>query len=802
MSAVLTWVRLDLRTRVRSLAVLVLLVAMTAAVVLTAVAGARRGSTAVDRLLDRTLPATVAVLPNEPGFDWEPVAALPGVAAIGRFPVSSYVVEGLPPDGGSDFAYADDEVMRTIERPVVLEGRLADPGRKDEAVVTGGFEGTYGKGVGDTVVIRMFSPEQIDEFYLEAIEEPPAGPVIEARIVGVVRSGWFGDSGNDPGRLIPSPGLFAAHPENLLGANDSAYVNALVRLDGGPAAVPEFRERLAEVSGRSDIEFMDLAAEAQHSRDVADFEADALLVFALAAFVAAVFLVGQAVARFVAGATVDLQVLLAVGMAPRHVRVAAAAGPALAGVAGALLGAAVSVVASSRFPTGTAAPFEPSPGRHADLTVLAVGVVLIPALVAGGALLASWAVSRSAANRVPQRRSAVAGRLARLGAPVPVGVGARFALERGRGQQAVPVYPALVGAFVGVLGVIAALTFADGVNDAAAHPERFGQVAQLQAFVGFNGNDVVPADDVLEAAAADPDVVAVNDTRQAVVDAGSLDVPVFALDPVGGRLPLVVTDGRLPDGPDEVSLAPETAASLGLGVGDSLDLTGGAGSGSFTVSGIAFVPEGPHNSYDSGAWMGPDAYDRLIDGYKFRSADVAVRTGADPSAVAARVGADVAATLGDPSLASQVLTPLPPPARLAELQQIRRLPLYLAGFLALLAVAAVGHAVATAVRRRRHDLAVLRALGVSRGQSRLIVVTQATLLALFGLALGVPLGLIVGRTLWRSVADSTPLAYVPPLAAWALLLIAPVAVLAANLLAAWPSQRAASLRVAHVLRTE
>ena len=65
-----------------------------------------------------------------------------------------------------------------------------------------------------------------------------------------------------------------------------------------------------------------------------------------------------------------------------------------------------------------------------------------------------------------------------------------------------------------------------------------------------------------------------------------------------------------------------------------------------------------------------------------------------------------------------------------------------------------------------------------------------------------PTGFALGRTLWRSVANDTPLDYVPPVALWALVLVTPVAVLSALLLAAWPSHRAASLRVAHVLRTE
>ena len=147
----------------------------------------------------------------------------------------------------------------------------------------------------------------------------------------------------------------------------------------------------------------------------------------------------------------------------------------------------------------------------------------------------------------------------------------------------------------------------------------------------------------------------------------------------------------------------------------------------------------------------------------------------------------------------------PPPIRIGEVQAVKdvaALPLALSAFLAVLAIGAVGHALSIAVSRRRHELAVLRALGLTRWQSRLVVGTQATLLAVIGLAFGIPLGLILGRVLWHAAADMAPLAYQPPLAALALLLIVPLALLAANLLAAWPARRAARLQAGQILRTE
>jgi ABC-type lipoprotein release transport system permease subunit len=123
-------------------------------------------------------------------------------------------------------------------------------------------------------------------------------------------------------------------------------------------------------------------------------------------------------------------------------------------------------------------------------------------------------------------------------------------------------------------------------------------------------------------------------------------------------------------------------------------------------------------------------------------------------------------------------------------------------FLLALAIGALTHVTSSVLRRRRGELAVLRSLGFTPRQVRACLAWQATTLAVIGLAVGVPLGIALGRSVWRLVTEATPMVYVEPVAVLALLVVGPAALLIANLLAAVPGHRAAHLRPGEVLRTE
>jgi ABC-type lipoprotein release transport system permease subunit len=126
----------------------------------------------------------------------------------------------------------------------------------------------------------------------------------------------------------------------------------------------------------------------------------------------------------------------------------------------------------------------------------------------------------------------------------------------------------------------------------------------------------------------------------------------------------------------------------------------------------------------------------------------------------------------------------------------------LAAILAVMAAATLTHTLITSIRRRRHDLAMLKTLGLAPAQIRRVVAWQATTLGGVALLFGLPLGLAAGRWAWTLFADQLGVAPQPVAPALALLLAIPATIILANLIATAPAWAAGRTRPALVLRAE
>jgi predicted lysophospholipase L1 biosynthesis ABC-type transport system permease subunit len=137
-----------------------------------------------------------------------------------------------------------------------------------------------------------------------------------------------------------------------------------------------------------------------------------------------------------------------------------------------------------------------------------------------------------------------------------------------------------------------------------------------------------------------------------------------------------------------------------------------------------------------------------------------------------------------------------------NLRRVQWLPRLLVAGVGIMAIGTTAHALFSAARRRRRDLAVLKSVGFSRGQLASVTSAQASTYAVVALALGVPLGIALGRLLWGAAADQigTFASASMPLAVLAL--AAAATIVLANLLALWPGRVAARVPAAIVLRTE
>ena len=782
MTAAFGLARVELRRRWRALVLLGLLIGVIGAAVLGALAGARRTSTAYDRLERATHIDDVRLLVFSPGLA-ERAATLPSVERswIANFSVGR-------PEGPEELYFgiaSGPPRPPDLFTPIVVTGRMFRDDRVDEIVVTEQFARQTGLGPGDESTITLLTSEEVSMF--DTGFGVPGGPRIRFRIVGTIRLPGAEESF---AVFIGSPAL-----SRLVERDFSAGKVAMLRLHDGLAGLDRFRDEVRELAtgakappGAEEFEpYEETLPRAARSSVAA---ASAVLVTGLLAFAGVVLLVGgfiaiQTVARYSAQSGDDQAIERALGMT-RAERVAARAIPALLpGAIGALITVAGAIAVSRFTPIGSVDLYEPEPGVEVNVAVLSLGAaVILLGAVALFAVAALRAVRSLEADLGP-RTSRIAERVSALGGTAPLVVGLRFALERGRGRTAVPVRSAFVGATLGIAGLIGVASFGASLDRLASTPARYGWRGHLQII------DLKP--EQRSAMIADTRIVEFTalSTAQAVMPDGR-PVAVSGFENVRGRLAWTMLVGRMPVTREEVAVGPRLAERLGLSLGDVMEFDEPSSGATLrkAVVGIGIGPSASNAPFADHAALTPEGFAGVARTQAFTEGYMRLADGVDEDAFVEELSG------------TAELTRREPPPEVRNLFGLGRLPDVLAGILALIAVAATVNALVVGVRRRRRDIAVLRSIGFVRAQVIRAVQTSALTITLTAVVLGTPIGLAVGRTVWRPIARSAFVAGDPAWPGKLLAIIVPGALLVGLAASAYPAIRAARMRPAEILRAE
>ncbi len=481
-------------------------------------------------------------------------------------------------------------------------------------------------------------------------------------------------------------------------------------------------------------------------------EAVALEIFAGLAGVIALAILAQLLSRQLLVDATEFPILRALGMTRPRLAALSIARAGAVTVAGGVLAVGVAIPASTLMPIGPARLAEPSPGIEINLAILAAGCALIAILPVILALPAIWRTAAGAQGPLGVAEPAAPVRAARLGpalglaGSVAGSIGVRMAFEPGHGRTAVPVRSAMVGITVAVAAVVAAVVFGGTFIGLVSTEHRYGQnwSQELDLQVG-----AAPLDVVAKPLAKAPGLTTYAAGNYGQVSIGGTTVPAIGLDQLGGR----------------------SATDLG--------------NGAAVTASVLSRPSPPDCA-------GPNTcYNFFLLRYQ---------PGTDLPAAGARLERIITAAGCPPQLC--MISTDQRPTDIQNYTGVRDTPLALCAVLTLLAVGTLAHVLLTGVRRRRRDLAVLKTLGLVRSQVLRVVSWQASALAATALAVGLPLGVAAGRWSWALFARSVGVASDGGFSSPIVLLVVPVTLLLANLIAAGPGWAAARVQPAAVLRTE
>jgi putative ABC transport system permease protein len=796
MDAVRLRARTLLRHHVGASIWLVVLAGLAAGLALGAWAAARRGGGAFDRFVryadqaDLSIYACAAAVPGKTApctaeDEAADLRALPEVDRVGRgttVPVLYELPDGSTIEGGIDVAI-DLEYAGTQGTPLVVDGRMPSPEGIYEMILPEGTDAGYP--VGTEIWLTPAVSEIGEPFVLQEELRHAVTVVGKVRVPSSLNA-RVGELRREPETPVLGPAWWREYGDKVATWGTSIQVSAAPGVSADElrtAVVAAVGDRVLGIEPAVDVS-------AVPAREAISYETAAIRAFAVAVALAALVFVGQALARQGWREAADQGSLQAIGASRAQLVGAAALRAAPVALGAAVLAAVVATASSWWTPVGLAARAEIDPGLSVDVSALAIGsaatfVVVLICLVVPAAV----SIRRPRAGR---RRLAGFGRhAAEVGLPPTALAGASLLLPAGR-RNGLPLRAAMVGAVLAVAVGVGAAVLVGSLDELLAEPRAYGltwdaEVANI---------DATNRDEVARAVQAEPLAAAAVARGSTRASTGGIDVKVSSYEPLKGdaRPPwAVIVEGREAMRPGEVVVGVSIARRLGVGVGDVIDVRWvdtKIPPAQLSVVGRTVVHGSEHEAGDV-LLVVPSMVEDASDDTHEDALLVRLAPGADVDALSAaleRYHVEVDAPIRQYGV--------------RNVQRLEHLPWLLAGVVAVLAAAALLHGLAVVSRRHRGQLAVLRALGFTRGQVRRTVLWAATMLGVVAVVLGVPIGVIVGRWAWRWVADSIGVVSgaAAPLA-WATV-IAVLVLVAVNVLALVPSWSAARERPASALRAE
>lgn len=778
MNALVFRVHRRIRRDWRSTLFMAMIVAVVGTAVLSFAAGAARTASTPDRYTASVAKQADAAIVQKIGNSRSgEIADLPSVERIVSM---TFMMAGLTPiDSPSEIDVIVFAGSAEAGGATVTSGRQPNPSHPQEFVATRSFVEAAGAAIGDTFQFLSLTAEQGDRFGF-ALEEPPQGPTFVASLVGIVD----GVQDGDPSQPLEPAAIF---PPSVLDGVDIAVRSSLMAVSLIPGTdLTALRAGLDTLPEPEQFNIQPIQPVSPSIRTAVAAEASGLWVLAAVAALSSVAALGQFASIRARLSDRESASLSAIGLTTRQLvaeSVIRASVPVLVGAVAAVVGA---YAVSGFFPYGIAKAIEPRPGPRFDPVVLLAGSVVFALAV----MVWTWCALAAGRKRSSEPRlSPLVERMA-VASPTPTAAtGLRFAYTHTR-RNAGFTRAAIWGVMFAAAGIIGAVTVGSSLDRLVAEPPRQGRF--FDAVFGDAGQ-TVPSDELRLGLVADPAVRGLTLLGTSQARGGDNTVMLVGFERIRGGQALVPMEGRLPASTDEIALGRVTARELHVDTGDELSLHGATSTQTFTVTGIVVMP-----SVGGGDGVGDGGLVTMGGLQHLDQAAVGVGLGIN-------IGADApAGTLeriaGEFGLESLRIADLP--TSVGNLDRVRAVPYLLAGVLAALGILTVTHAMFTSVRNRRRDIAVLGALGADRRWVARMIHWQASGFTLLPTLVGVPVGMLLGRQLFRWLADtigaandaSFPYAIVSAVAVTSLVL--------ANMAAAIPARGARNLALAQLLQPE